>query len=339
MSASEGNYILQIPVQRSMPIVIPSNNKIVEGTLSPNQYTQNSPETRSIEFLRDLGTGQFGYVWLGKMSVSQRYKNVAVKDFGSGGDRELAVVENLLHEKPQGVPRIYGLLQTPYGSPHILMKYCNEGATKDFFNNHINDKIICYQRLIQILHVLHEFHAAGYCHRDIHEGNFLAHRKKETGEVVIYIVDFGHANKIGAQFPQIPPIHDRPLFMVNSPRELCKLYFEADKKSNYDDYNQYLDQYGFAIDLHQTGMMIFRVAVSESAPILYPPSNKDQENLITYLDQLLGDPSKDYDVEDYLASHHPNIPESVRQVIAGLLRSNEPMPLIQAIEILENTVG
>lgn len=292
-----------------------------------------------IDRTKQIGKGSFARVWSGTIQKPDQRKAVAVKEFKEASEeRELFVVEQLRQTKSKGLLRIYGLLTQGSGRAHVVMKLCNQGSAAEFFNENITDKPACHQKLLSMLKVLQEFHKSGFCHRDIHEGNFLSHLPKKGG-IQEYLADFGHA---GSLIPEKQlPLNGRPIFLANSPRIFSKLYNQAKDSKNSQEYDLHADRYGREIDLFQMGMLCFRVCVAENAPIKMGSENHAQAAFVrrlTEIDRELAEEPEKRKKELYMEKmenlfrgHFPSIPPALRYVIIGLMHFPEPMPLDEAI--------
>lgn len=332
----------------------------IKGRISQKRGVRNlSGDLKSFKLKRIVGEGIFGKVWYGKMkretvmdpneSVSdypphiaakKSSKKIAIKEFDDIYDREVAVIESLIEDNPPGVLRLHGILHNLLTSkPHLVMKFCNKGTAHEFFQSNNFNKPNCYKKMVQMMQVVQAFHEAGYCHRDIHEKNFLLHQKIRQGEELIFLSDFGHAGKLKKEGHNIESMNARPVYTLNSPREIRKLYDEAEALQNFVGYNSYLDKHGVEIDTYQIGMMLFRVAVaSKKEPLLPAMDNPHQKKMVTAIDAALKDPSHPFDAYKYLRAEHPKIPKEVARIIAGLITPNAQISLSEAIEKLNNYI-
>lgn len=299
-----------------------------------------------IDRTKRIGRGSFARIWSGTIKKLDQNKPVAVKEFKDAYDeRELVVVEQLMREKPKGLLRIYGKLLQASGRAHIVMKLCNQGSAVEFFNENIADKPACHQKLLSMLKVLQEFHESGFCHRDIHEENFLSHQPKK-GPVQEYLADFGHAGSLtpGNQLP----LKGRPIYLVNSPRIFSRLYHTAKDSLDSQEYDEFADRYGRELDLFQLGMLCFRVCSSESGPIKMGSENPSQVALVKKLTELeleLGHETPEGRKEAFLEqmsyffnNRFPSIPPALAYVIISLLNFPDPMPLDEAIARWEEVI-
>ncbi|MFV0339895.1 MAG: protein kinase domain-containing protein [Parachlamydiaceae bacterium] len=342
-------------IKRTPP---PKTQRTLVGKISEKslvEETRKSNKRISLTMKKMIGSGFFGNVWYAKMKESRLLdpslfsldqqeiipkKKVAVKGFDNDYDRELAVVENLIADNPPGVLRIHGIMH--YGiadQPHLVMKFCNGGTAHDFLYWNVDNKRACYGKVIEMMGALRSLHQAGYCHRDIHEKNFLTHVKIKTGEESLYLLDFGHAARLTPGVKEIKPMRSRAIYMLNSPRIVKQMYDEAQQSNNYVAYGQYLDAHAMEIDGYQAGMMLFRVAVAtRQFPLLPAMDNPLQRQLVETIDLSFNDPAHPFDAYQYLAHNHPEIPEEVALVIAGLLTQEPTMPLDQAIDALKSYI-
>lgn len=325
----------------------PPHSPVKGGGISGTQQNVEIDRTKQI------GKGSFARIWSGTIKKLDQNKPVAVKEFKDAyEERELFVVEQLMQEKPKGLLRIYGKLLQGSGRAHVVMKLCNQGSAVQFFNENISDKPACHQKLLSMLKVLQEFHKSGFCHRDIHEENFLSHQPKK-GAIQEYLVDFGHAGSL-TQGKQLP-LKGRPLFLVNSPRVFSRLYHEAkaayiqakdaseEAKASeaFQDYDQFADRYGRELDLFQMGMLCFRVCAEESGPIKMGSENHSQVALVKKLTELeleLRHETDEVRKEAFLEqmsyffnNRFPSIPPALAYVITSLMNFPDPMPLDEAI--------
>lgn len=299
-----------------------------------------------IDRTKRIGKGSFARIWSGTIKKLDQNKPVAVKEFKDAyEERELFVVEQLMQAKPKGLLRIYGKLLQASGRAHVVMKLCNQGSAVQFFNENIADKPACSQKLLSMLKVLQEFHKSGFCHRDIHEENFLSHQPKK-GAIQEYLADFGHAGSL-TQGNQLP-LKGRPLFLVNSPRVFSRLYHAAKDSLDSQEYDQFADRYGRELDLFQMGMLCFRVCAEESGPIKMGSENPSQVALVKKLTELeleLGHETKKGRKEAFLEqmsyffnNRFPSIPPALAYVITSLMNFPDPMPLDEAIARWEEAI-
>lgn len=366
----KSSYIQDIRSRGSKPLAEVSKKYIdrcVQGVVSlPSNMGRIAPETSAdfwnggigvsgvqepveIDREKQVGQGSFSHVWQGTIQKTDKKKSVAIKEFHAHFyERELQVIDQLMRKRPQGVLRIYGKLTLPSGKTHVIMKLCNQGSALQFFNEHITDKTACHQKLLSMFNVLRGFHESGFCHRDIHEGNFLSHQPKK-GAIQDYLADFGHAGSLKEGNPL--PLYGRPLYLANSPSIFSDLYQEMNHSSDSQNYDQNADQYGKEIDLYQFGLLCFRVCSGDKSPLIMGVKNSSQVALVQKLANVqreiegeLGPHrykrrasaplKKELYVEkmqNYFRMEFPSIPPSLAAVMIGLLYFPDPMPLEQAI--------
>lgn len=313
------------------------------GTLSGTQ------ENVRIDRTRRVGKGAFSKVWQGVIQKPNKSKTVAVKEFKEKYyERELHVIDQLMRNNSEGLLRIHGKLSEPGGKTHVIMKFCNEGSALQFFNEHLSDKEACYRKLLSMFKVLQDFHRSGFCHRDIHEGNFLSHQPKKGG-IQEYLTDFGHAGSLKKE--DRLPLYGRPLYLVNSPRVFTHLYNDIEHSHDASIYDQSADEFGKEIDLYQLGILCFRVCVADKGPLMMGIDNPSQVALVKKLEEIQAELDRELQplrltrlqkiqrkkalftekMGDYFQMQFPSIPRSFASVMIGLLDFPQPMPLEQAM--------
>lgn len=333
------------------------------NTLPPNEdeeVKRQSPADR-IRKGQQIGKGASGEIVLASFSRDEletidgfiakappskmEPKLVAVKQFKDIHDRELTVVKDLREANVGGIPTLYGTVTGNDGKVHTVMKRLNMGNYRSYFNDHLADKKECLDRLIGLMDVVSSFHSAGCCHRDIHEGNIVRHKSKKSEEVQNYLVDFGHAARIGTS----APIGKLPLMLANCPPDIIAAYplkggVQADslKDEDFLDYQQLVDEKAQKIDQFQLGTMIFRV-MAATHPLGEVQTNANQIKLMNFLMNKEAEYRQDAskrdefrpDVIKFLEDEYPNMPMQISVVIAGLLDPNTPIPISRAINLLK----
>jgi tRNA A-37 threonylcarbamoyl transferase component Bud32 len=348
----------------------------VEGVRSPQTSTSykydKEPQVHAesplgMDQSGELGSGSYGSIRKGSFEREGKEKAVAIKSFKSQKlDRELKVIESLMRDNPRGSVRLYGKMHHDDGKEHIIMKYCNQGTVGTFFEKSFMSKSLCYQKVLSLLKVVKDFHESGFCHRDLHEENFLVHQKK-NGATQDFLVDFGHAGKVGGESSEANPLKGREMFLMNSPLEVSDLFFEVweiDRTGNgltrigsSDLYDEFADHHAFAIDRYQLGFMLFRVCclVEYGTPLVMGLRNVNQKELYQKMRSIKKEIDGEHEhlkiqptelkalkvqafrekMNDYMALKFSKVPSPIAHVIVGLLNFPQSMSLQEAIQALE----
>lgn len=348
----------------------------VEGVSSPKtstsgKYFKEAQDHADSPIEKDqsaeLGSGSYGSIRKGSFEREGKEKAVAIKSFKSKKlDRELKVIESLMRDNPRGSVRLYGKMHHDDGKEHIVMKYCNQGTVGTFFEKNFPSKFLCYRKVLSLLKVVNDFHESGFCHRDLHEENFLIHQKK-NGATQDFLVDFGHAGKVGGKEIEANPLQGREMFLMNSPLEVSDLFFEVweidqtgkglNRIGGSDLYDEFADHHAFAIDRYQLGFMVFRVCclVEYGTPLVMGLRNSKHKELYMKLRSVKKEIDGEFEhlkipstelkalkaqafnekMNNYLAQKFPKIPGSFAHVIVGLLNFPHSMSLPEAIHSIE----
>lgn len=336
-----------------------------------NELTEFAEGDLVVNEAKKLGRGGFASVFSGKVKIPDASKdegyvekNVAVKAFDSRLERELFVIDQMIRSKVEGIVRLYGKLTSESKSGysvHLVMKHCNNGPVSNYFQQHAGDVKGSYQMLLTLMRKVEAFHKAGFCHRDIHEANFLVHKRK-NGDREVFLTDFGHAMQLGRTGIFAIPLEGRGLHGVNSPPIFTKLYAQALTQNKehllesaaYQQYESYAYEKGVELDNYQIGMMMFRVCVGETEqrsvgsgepadsllsdkistlwddidkktaklPASVLKEEKDRLRLKLFVEGMTG----------YFSSSFSQIPIALARIIIGLLAFPYSTPLPMAIK-------
>tara|TARA_R110000868_G_scaffold363678_1_gene626009 strand:+ start:11429 stop:13147 length:1719 start_codon:yes stop_codon:yes gene_type:complete len=166
-------------------------------------------------FIKDLGSGGFGKVFLAKEKVSNRY--VAIKQLLSNNKSEQ---EDIIHEieivSKFENPNIVTYYHHFYEEEvlYLVMEFCSGGTLRDkILNNKVTpaEVVVWIQTLATCLRVIHK---KGIIHHDIKPDNIVF-----TQNGTIKIADFGVANKnIGTRAYMSPEAFSWDVDSTNDPR-------------------------------------------------------------------------------------------------------------------------
>jgi len=167
-------------------------------------------------FLKDLGSGGFGKVFLAKEENSDRL--VSIKQLK---DLDKAKQKSLIHEiqtiakfnHPNIVTYYHHFIQDE--TLYLVMEYCSGGSLYDKIKK--NELILSYQVLdwvTLLANTLHVVHKKGIIHHDIKPENILF-----TDDGIIKISDFGVANTgVGTRAYMSPEALNWGKESINDPR-------------------------------------------------------------------------------------------------------------------------
>ncbi|KAG7177964.1 Discoidin domain-containing receptor tyrosine kinase B-like [Homarus americanus] len=138
-----------------------------------------------------IGNGVHGVAHMGMLTLDTGSTiQVVVKTLVSGQplNREARVLDDL--KGAGGTPILNGVThQKPYA---LVMSYCHGAVLSKYFKNNIREKcILAYEATSR---ALSEFHASGYCHRDLHAGNIIIDDSEGVHQA--HIIDVGSARKL-----------------------------------------------------------------------------------------------------------------------------------------------
>ena len=166
-------------------------------------------------FIKDLGNGGFGKVFLAKERVSNRF--VAIKQLLT---ENKFLQENIIHEietvakfeNPNIVTFYYHFREE--GIFYLVMEYCSGGSLRDKINSNTYTNTEAIDWMITLAKSLRIIHKKGIIHHDIKPDNILF-----TQNGTIKIADFGVANKdIGTRSYMSPEAFSWDVKSTNDPR-------------------------------------------------------------------------------------------------------------------------
>ena len=155
------------------------------------------PEAEGLRFIRELGRGGLGSVWLAMQETAEFHRPVAVKLVRRGMDtedilRRFALERQLLAglEHPN-IVRLYGAGSTRDGRPYFVMEHVDGIAIDQFCDQR---RLTIAQRLelfVQICRAVQFAHARLVVHRDLKPSNIIV-----TNEGTVKLLDFGIAKLV-----------------------------------------------------------------------------------------------------------------------------------------------
>ena len=166
-------------------------------------------------FIKDLGNGGFGKVFLAKERVSNRF--VAIKQLLT---ENKFLQENIIHEietvakfENPNIVTFYHHFREE-GIFYLVMEYCSGGSLRDKIRNHSYTNSEAIEWIQTLTSCLREIHKKGIIHHDIKPDNILF-----TQKGTIKIADFGVANKnVGTRAYMSPESFDWDVNVTNDPR-------------------------------------------------------------------------------------------------------------------------
>ena len=195
------------------PTPAPSSSPVHRASKSSGKHADNDasaapPHAEGLRFIRELGRGGLGSVWLAMQETAEFRRPVAVKLVRRGMDtedilRRFALERQLLAglEHPH-IVRLYGAGSTSDGRPFFVMEYV-DGIAIDRFCDQRRLKIA--QRLelfVQICSAVQYAHARLVVHRDLKPSNIIV-----TTDGVVKLLDFGIAKLVDSA---LSPVHIDP---------------------------------------------------------------------------------------------------------------------------------
>ena len=166
-------------------------------------------------FIKDLGNGGFGKVFLAKERVSNRF--VAIKQLLT---ENKFLQENIIHEietvakfENPNIVTFYHHFREE-GIFYLVMEYCSGGSLRDKINSNTYTNTEAIDWMITLAKSLRIIHKKGIIHHDIKPDNILF-----TQNGTIKIADFGVANKdIGTRSYMSPEAFSWDVKSTNDPR-------------------------------------------------------------------------------------------------------------------------
>lgn len=166
-------------------------------------------------FIKDLGNGGFGKVFLAKERVSNRF--VAIKQLLT---EDKFLQENIIHEietvakfENPNIVTFYHHFREE-GVFYLVMEYCSGGSLRDKINSNTYTNTEAIDWVITLAESLRIIHKKGIIHHDIKPDNILF-----TQNGNIKIADFGVANKnMGTRSYMCPESFNWDFKSTNDPR-------------------------------------------------------------------------------------------------------------------------
>ena len=166
-------------------------------------------------FIKDLGNGGFGKVFLAKERVSNRF--VAIKQLLT---ENKFLQENIIHEietvakfENPNIVTFYHHFREE-GVFYLVMEYCSGGSLRDKINSNTYTNTEAIDWVITLAESLRIIHKKGIIHHDIKPDNILF-----TQNGNIKIADFGVANKnMGTRSYMCPESFSWDFKSTNDPR-------------------------------------------------------------------------------------------------------------------------
>lgn len=166
-------------------------------------------------FIKDLGNGGYGKVFLAKERVSNRF--VAIKQLLT---ENKFLQENIIHEietvakfENPNIVTFYHHFREE-GIFYLVMEYCSGGSLRDKINSNTYTNTEAIDWMITLAKSLRIIHKKGIIHHDIKPDNILF-----TQNGTIKIADFGVANKdIGTKSYMSPEAFSWDVKSTNDPR-------------------------------------------------------------------------------------------------------------------------
>jgi serine/threonine protein kinase len=166
-------------------------------------------------FIKELGNGGFGKVFLAKERVSNRF--VAIKQLLT---ENKFLQENIIHEietiakfENPNIVTFYHHFREE-GIFYLVMEYCSGGSLRDKINSNTYTNTEAIDWMITLAKSLRIIHKKGIIHHDIKPDNILF-----TQNGTIKIADFGVANKdIGTKSYMSPEAFSWDVKSTNDPR-------------------------------------------------------------------------------------------------------------------------
>lgn len=166
-------------------------------------------------FIKDLGNGGFGKVFLAKERVSNRF--VAIKQLLT---EDKFLQENIIHEietvakfENPNIVTFYHHFREE-GIFYLVMEYCSGGSLRDKINSNTYTNTEAIDWMITLAKSLRIIHKKGIIHHDIKPDNILF-----TQNGNIKIADFGVANKnMGTRSYMCPESFSWDFKSTNDPR-------------------------------------------------------------------------------------------------------------------------
>ncbi|MFM7052687.1 MAG: serine/threonine protein kinase [Planctomycetota bacterium] len=177
-----------------------------------------APAAAGLRFVRELGRGGLGSVWLAVQETEEFHRQVAVKLVRRGMDTEdilarFALERQLLAglEHPN-IVRLYGAGTVVDGRPYFVMEYV-EGLPIDRFCDERRLPIEERLRLfVQVCRAVHHAHSRLVVHRDLKPSNIIV-----TTDGTVKLLDFGIAKLVDASLAPVVVDPTAPELRVLTP--------------------------------------------------------------------------------------------------------------------------
>ena len=226
---------------------------------------------KNYKFIKLLGSGSFGEVYLTELEGNPELLATKVMDLNQNKSKQLLKYLNYelsIMKELNNHPNIIRLYNT-FNSPHhcyVVMEYCNGGSLSDClmkYGKPFPQEIIQYF-MRQIVEGLKYIHSKRIIHRDIKMDNILIKYKNKEDllnfrllKSEIKIIDFGLATKLGPDGYAYTfigsPINMDPLILEG--------YNEDGKLEKLQKYNEKADIWSLGTICYQmlTGDTVFKV--------------------------------------------------------------------------------
>jgi len=177
-----------------------------------------APSAAGLRFVRELGRGGLGSVWLAVQETEEFHRQVAVKLVRRGMDTEdilarFALERQLLAglEHPN-IVRLYGAGSVDDGRPYFVMEYV-DGLPIDRFCDERRLSIEARLKLfVQVCKAVHHAHSRLVVHRDLKPSNIIV-----TSDGTVKLLDFGIAKLVDASLAPVVVDPTAPELRVLTP--------------------------------------------------------------------------------------------------------------------------
>ncbi len=164
---------------------VTSDGTLLRDTVGPGGEAAPPPLVPGYEFVRELGRGGMGVVYLARQTAAARL--VAVKvirsaDHGTEGERARfrAEAEAAAALRHPGVAQVYEVGEHA-GLPYFTLEYCDGGSLADKLDGTPWPPRAAARLVEMIADAVQAAHAAGIVHRDLKPANVLLARVGEAG--------------------------------------------------------------------------------------------------------------------------------------------------------------
>ena len=189
------------------------DNKIIFFTKN-NEEFNSSNLLRIFDFIKKLGQGGFGEVYLVKQKMNNKYYVIKFlnQDFRKIKDinflyKEIDILIRLNHPK---IIKLYSYFISKEGRLSLIMEYLPGGTLRQYIKQHINKRLDENESkniLNQILEIISYCHKMNIIHHDLKPDNILF---SDSAHTHIKIIDFGissiiNENNRGGSLQYLPP--------------------------------------------------------------------------------------------------------------------------------------